>query len=185
MCPADLLISVATLEDAPVLADLGARTFRDTFGSDNSESDMAAYLAQSFSPEIQSRELQDAATTFLIASIAGNPAGYAKLRIGHTPSRIAAASAIEIVRFYADAPWIGRGVGAALMDACLQYASRTGCDVVWLDVWERNARAIAFYERWGFRVVGEQAFVLGEDVQHDLLMARAAASQRNPADGER
>jgi ribosomal protein S18 acetylase RimI-like enzyme len=46
--------------------------------------------------------------------------------------------------------------------------------VVWLDVWERNTRAISFYERWGFVVVGEQDFVLGDDVQRDLLMARGA-----------
>jgi len=41
-------------------------------------------------------------------------------------------------------------------------------------VWERNSRAIAFYEKWKFRVVGEQAFLLGTDVQKDLLMARPA-----------
>jgi len=44
--------------------------------------------------------------------------------------------------------------------------------VLWLDVWERNSRAIAFYRKWGFVKVGTQDFRLGEDVQHDLLMAR-------------
>jgi ribosomal protein S18 acetylase RimI-like enzyme len=45
---------------------------------------------------------------------------------------------------------------------------------VWLDVWERNTRAIEFYEKQGFTIVGEQDFVLGSDVQRDLLMARGA-----------
>ena len=48
-----------------------------------------------------------------------------------------------------------------------------GCDVVWLDVWEKNLRAIAFYRKWGFIEVGEQTFQLGDDLQQDLLMARA------------
>jgi ribosomal protein S18 acetylase RimI-like enzyme len=56
------------------------------------------------------------------------------------------------------------------MRACLERARRLLCDVVWLDVWEKNLRAIAFYRRWGFVEVGTQAFVLGSDVQHDLLM---------------
>ena len=39
---------------------------------------------------------------------------------------------------------------------------------------DRNARAIAFYSKWGFEVVGDAEFVLGDDVQQDLLMARVA-----------
>ena len=36
----------------------------------------------------------------------------------------------------------------------------------------RNARAIAFYERWGFRIVGDHIFQLGADAQRDLIMER-------------
>jgi GNAT superfamily N-acetyltransferase len=81
---------------------------------------------------------------------------------------------LEIARFYVETQWIGSGIGTALMRACLGEAAALGCDVVWLDVWERNARAIAFCSKWGFSVVGGQDFVLGEDVEHDLLMARSA-----------
>ena len=64
---------------------------------------------------------------------------------------------MEIARFYADAPWVGRGVGKTLMESCLDVAREKGCDVVWLDVWEKNLRAIAFYAKWGFEAVGSQA----------------------------
>jgi RimJ/RimL family protein N-acetyltransferase len=40
-------------------------------------------------------------------------------------------------------------------------------------VWERNARALAFYSRWGFTEVGEMRFVLGSDPQRDLLLSLA------------
>ncbi len=58
------------------------------------------------------------------------------------------------------------------MTACLEEARRWECDVIWLDVWEKNPRAIAFYERWGFVKVGEQDYQLGNDLQLDWLMAR-------------
>ena len=67
---------------------------------------------------------------------------------------------------------LGRGVGPALMQACLDAAQRGGFDLLWLDVWERNPRAIAFYHKWGFKVVGMQVFQLGSDSQTDLLMKR-------------
>jgi ribosomal protein S18 acetylase RimI-like enzyme len=58
------------------------------------------------------------------------------------------------------------------MQGCLDEAVKRGCDMVWLDVWERNSRALAFYRRWGFVEVGTQTFQLGDDLQHDLLLQR-------------
>ncbi len=165
-------IRVATPDDAALLADLGRRTFRDTFAADNTELDMSAYLDGAFGLEIQSRELAEPASTFLIAHVGGAAAGYCRLRTGSAPGCVTGERPIEIVRFYSDLPWIGRGVGAALMTACLGEAAARGCDVVWLDVWELNPRAIAFYSKWGFATVGTAEFILGDDIQHDLLMAR-------------
>lgn len=165
-------IRIATRDDAELLARLGARTFRDTFGPDNTPEDMTAYLAQAFGPEKQAAELADPGTILLIAMFDEEAVGYARLREGPAPDCVPAGRPIEIVRFYAVAAWIGRGVGASLMAACLEHARRCGCDVIWLDVWERNVRAIAFYQRWGFAEVGTQDFILGSDVQRDLLMAR-------------
>jgi len=169
---ADIRIRKATADDAGLLADLGARTFRETFGLDNTQADMDAYLAGAFSDAIQARELSDPGTIFLIASVEGVAVGYAKLRLGAAPLSITGECPVEIVRFYSDRPWIGHGVGSALMHACMSHAVTRSCDVIWLDVWERNGHAISFYERKGFGVVGEQEFVLGSDIQHDLLMAR-------------
>ena len=44
---------------------------------------------------------------------------------------------------------------------------------MWLGVWERNARAIAFYAKWGFIDIGDHVFMLGSDRQTDRIMWRA------------
>ncbi len=165
-------IRTARASDNHLLAGIGAQTFREAFGPNNTPEDMAAYLARSFGPEKQAAELADPGTTFLIAEIQKEAVGYARLREGTAPDCICGARPVEIVRFYSVAAWIGCGVGAALMESCLKLARQRGFDVVWLDVWERNAPAISFYRRWGFVEVGAQAFLLGADVQRDLLMAR-------------
>jgi ribosomal protein S18 acetylase RimI-like enzyme len=79
---------------------------------------------------------------------------------------------VEIVRFYVDRAWRGTGLAAALMDAAAEEARGRGARSLWLGVWERNPRAIRFYEKCGFRDVGSQDFVLGSDVQRDRVMAR-------------
>ena len=134
---------------------------------------MAAYLAGAFGPEVQAAELADPRRTFLIAEIGGAIVGYVQLKRGAHPACVVAVSPLEIVRLYADEPWIGQGVGAALMRESLGLATGEGRDTVWLDVWEENARAIAFYQKWGFEPVGAATFALGDDLQHDVVMARS------------
>ena len=57
------------------------------------------------------------------------------------------------------------------MRTCIASARAHGADWLWLGVWEQNPRAIAFYQKHGFRTIGEQTFVLGTDRQRDLVMA--------------
>jgi GNAT superfamily N-acetyltransferase len=169
----DVTIRRANPEDASLLAELGARTFSETFAADNSPEDMAAYLAASFTPAQQAAELADPASTFLIAEVGGRAAGYAKLRAGEPAEGVEGDKPVELVRLYVLHEWLGRGVGSELMSACLDEARRAGHETIWLGVWERNGRAQAFYRKWDFRAVGAHVFQLGSDPQTDTLMERA------------
>ena len=163
----------ATPGDAALLAELAARTFAEAFAADNRPEDMAAYLASAFSPEQTASELSDPRSTWLLAEIGGAPAGYAKLHAGAAPSCVRGPRPVELSRLYAAREWLGRGVGAALMRACLEEARRGGHRTIWLGVWEHNTRARAFYRKWDFRDAGTQPFQLGSDRQTDVVMERA------------
>jgi len=168
-----VIVRYATAVDNALLAELGRQTFYETFVAHNTPKDMAAYLAVSFSPEKQAAELADPASTFLIAESDGTAIGYARLKVGQPAPGVTGERSIEIVRLYARQDWLGQGVGARLMQACLDEAAKQGCDTVWLDVWEQNARARTFYCKWGFVEVGTQLFQLGSDLQHDLVLQRS------------
>jgi diamine N-acetyltransferase len=165
-----LTIRRGELNDAGLLSELGERTFSDTFAADNTSEDMAAYIATSFSVAQQTRELEDPASIFLIAEVDGRAAGYAKLHDGKPEKGVEGANPIELVRLYVSRDWLGRGIGERLMRACIDEARQAGRDSIWLGVWERNARAQAFYRKWNFRTVGEHMFRLGSDLQRDLIM---------------
>jgi ribosomal protein S18 acetylase RimI-like enzyme len=181
--PAQPCIRTATTADAEQLAALAARTFRDTFAADNSTADVEAYVRDSFSLEQVQAELGDDANIFLLAFVNGGeePTGYAKLRTGTTDPSVTGPNPIELERLYVDRSALGHGVGAALMQTSLAAARSASHRTLWLGVWERNARAIAFYEKWGFQTVGDHVFQLGSDAQRDLIMARSVPSASWPS----
>jgi ribosomal protein S18 acetylase RimI-like enzyme len=163
----------ASIEDAQLLAELGARTFAETFAEVNTPEDMAAYEAASFSVERLTEELTEPLSVFFIAEVEGGAAGYAKIQSGDAPECVEGQGPVELVRLYVARAWLGRGVGPALMRRCLEEARQAGFQTMWLGVWERNHRAQAFYRKWDFHEVGEHIFQLGSDPQRDILMQRA------------
>jgi GNAT superfamily N-acetyltransferase len=164
-------IHAAAPGEAAVLTELGARTFRDTFAAENRPEDIEAFLASHYRPDIQAAELADPRNLYLLAEVGGTPAGFALLRDHPIERGVPGARPLMLSRLYVDRPFLGAKVGAALLGRCVEEARARGHDVLWLGVWERNARALAFYARWGFTEVGEMTFVLGEDPQRDLVLA--------------
>lgn len=163
-------IRYATTDDAKLLAEIGLKTFNDTFAKDNKSEDMALYLQNAFSPSIQLDELNNPTIIFLIAEIDGNVVGYAKLKANSKSESSTASAPMEIERLYSLQEYIGKGIGAALMQASIKEAKERGFNSLWLGVWERNERAISFYKKWGFKEVGNHLFMLGNDPQNDLIM---------------
>jgi diamine N-acetyltransferase len=171
--PEHVRIRRATVADAAALAEFGARTFYETFVSDNTPEDMAMHLASAWHPDIQRAEIEDAALDTLLACAEnGRLAGFAQLRAAQPPAGIAARKPVELKRFYVDKPWQGQGLARRLMDAVDLQARARGASELWLGVFERNERAQAFYRKCGFRNVGSQIFVVGTDPQRDHVMLR-------------
>lgn len=166
-------IRPATPEDAPILADLGERTFRETFEPLYEPADFAAFLAEAYGPAIQRAELADPLRPALVLEAEGAPAGFAQLWMDHGEPSVPGARPAELQRIYLLLSAQGGGRGAALLAACEDLARNRGADVLWLGVWEHNARALAFYARCGFRAVGEHSFRIGTRLDRDLLLAKA------------
>lgn len=166
-----LTLRTASFDDAAALADLGRRTFLDTFADDNEAADMEAYLAQAFALQQIERELHISHATFFLAEADTIPVGYAKLDAEPSPACVTTPRPAHLSRLYVDHAWLGHGVGKALMRQCIAAATSQGFQSIWLGVWEHNMRALAFYKKWGFTAVGTMTFVLGTDVQTDLVMS--------------
>ena len=163
----------AVVADAATIADVAARTFEETFAAQNTPEDMAAHRARTYGEAIQRREIENPDWLTLVVEDDGQAIGYAQFRRGHAPACFACENPVEILRFYVAREWHGRGIAQSLMQAAVDAAKSLDGETLWLGVWERNPRAIAFYAKCGFREVGSQPYLVGSDLQTDRVMIRA------------
>ena len=167
-----VLVREATLNDAELIADMSRQTFYDSFAAQNSKEDMDIFLSQNFTKDALMKEVGAERNIFFLAYDGDEPVGYVRVRENNIPPALATDRAIEIARIYAVKSSIGKGVGTALMQKCIDFAMLKKHHTIWLGVWERNHRAIDFYTRWGFKKFAEHDFILGNDVQKDWLMKK-------------
>ena len=165
-------IRPAVLEDAAILADLGARTFRETFETLCSPGDLVAFITATYSETIQRSELADPDRPGLVLELDGVPSGFVQLRLGHREPCVTANRPVELQRIYVLRAFHGGGFGEALMRASVELARAWGADALWLGVWEHNDRALAFYGRWGFCEAGDHVFRIGQQIDRDLILVK-------------
>lgn len=162
-------LRIANKNDAEVILSLSRKTFTQTFAAQNTEADMKAYLAENFTLAKIREELKEPATTFLLAYVNEQPAGYAKLS-GNQNTELPNPKQAELERIYVLQKFQGQQVGKALLELCLAFARQSGAEVLWLGVWEHNQKATDFYLKYGFQKFGQHTFMLGSDAQNDYLL---------------
>jgi ribosomal protein S18 acetylase RimI-like enzyme len=157
--------------DAPSLTVLAERTFRDAFGARNSPEDMDLHCTRYFSPDIQAREIADRGIVTMLAVENGQFVGFTQMTLARPQAHVAGERPAELNRIYVVAEHHGKGVAQALMQQAIGDAKAAGADCLWLGVWEHNPKAMAFYRKFGFEIVGSHPFMLGHERQRDLVMS--------------
>ena len=169
-------VRALTSADAAGYSAFAERLFRASYVDGYDPEDINDYVSHSFSEAQQRAEIDEPGGRVLaIEDSRHGLLGYAHVRQTQAPPALDGRFALEIARFYVDKPWHGHGIARVLMSACIAEARSRGADALWLLVYQENPRAIAFYEKSGFRRSGTQPFQLGRRVDQDFVMVRIVA----------
>jgi diamine N-acetyltransferase len=168
----NIIIRKAAVNDINDLLLLARRTFYESFAEVNTPEDMQDYLNKSFSEEKLSNELANPDSEFYLAFYEESLVGYLKINFRSAQTELKDVSAMEVERIYVKKESQGKEIGKVLFDRAVQRAREENYSYIWLGVWERNEKAIHFYQRQGFVEFDRHIFQLGADKQTDLLMKR-------------
>ena len=163
--------------DARALSLVGAATFLETYALMLSAQDILEHCATKHSAVHYAEWLADPAWRLWLAEVdpGGAPIGY--IASGPVASPIADLSPddVEVHRIYVLSKFHGTGVGAQLMQAACAESAAAGARRALLGVNKQNQRALAFYAKAGFSVVGERKFMVGAIAHDDFVLARPLA----------
>jgi len=161
-------IRVAEPDDVPALSELAKRTWSDAFGDGLGSQDEAAELGEGRSESFFADAL--GTTTILVAEEDGALLGYVQFGDVTIPEVDAEPGDRGLQRLYVETVLQGRGLGRSLLEAALCHPLLAEAKRVYLQVWERNERAVRLYESLGFRKAGTTTFTVGDQVMEDLVM---------------
>jgi len=172
------MIRHAETSDAMAMQHLIAQAFPLACPPDTLETDIKVHLANKCSSENFKSYISNDKTVVVVAYDGANLLGFAILIFVPTASETVAsalaspANTVELSKFYVDPSQHGQGIAQKLMQRCFELVRELGWAALWLNVNQQNIRANRFYEKWGFTIVGECDFILGNSVQKDFIRER-------------
>lgn len=165
-------IRLGTTADIEVIARVGSDAFRQAYGPHSSAADVDAHTQQNFSAAAVREALAAEQSVYYLATVGGEPAGIAKVRMADCPLTVGDPDALELQQLYVLADRQRHGVGRHLVDRVFAHAEAVSASGVWLSAWEFADWATSFYRRVGFEAIGKVQFKLGATDYTDLLMWR-------------
>ena len=170
-----LEIAHAVSEDASGLSHLASLAFPLACPPTTSQADIEAHLANKLGTKQFETFITDENNVVLVARYESVIIGFALLVFRQTNrdeilvNLSAELNTAELSKFYVHPDHHGTGLAQTLMSECLQLCQERGWGGVWLNVNQLNERANRFYAKFGFAVVGECEFSLGQNVEQDYI----------------
>ena len=155
------------------LSDFGSRSFIYAYQCTLPVEALRKYIKVAFAAPAIRKEIQAALATYFICQNSElNPCGYAKLIKSQPPQCVSSDNCIELQRLYVDSNFRGHGVGNLLELQAEAYARSRSVGTIWLRVWEGNVVAEKIYRHWGFEIVGDERYQVGDEQRTVLVMRK-------------
>ena len=167
-----ILYRQATASDALCIAALGVQVFLDTYATQGIRPALAQEAFDAFSPDELLNILAKPDVFITVAEADGHLVGFAQVAMNTGHDLIAHPRACELQRLYVQERFTGKGVGRGLLDATETSAQLCGAALLWATVWVGNRRALSFYPRQGYALMGSPSYTFQNETHENQLFGK-------------
>ncbi|MDG1039942.1 MAG: GNAT family N-acetyltransferase [Polaribacter sp.] len=155
-------ITKATPVDARKLAQIAKDSFLPAHGHAGPKKDIDSYVSNHFNEANFKKELENKNNHYYIIYHENEIAGYSKIIFNSKNQNIANSNITKMERLYLLKEFYGLNLGVKLFEYNIEFAKKNDQKGIWVFVWVENKRAIAFYKKMGFVIVGSYNFIVSK-----------------------
>ncbi len=163
----------ATADHFKLLTDIGRQTFIESHGHSAKQADIDSYVAEKYTDAISQKELSDSNNIYHFIYYDNQLAGYSKIIFDSGHPNIPLQNITKLERLYLLKDFYKQKLGATLFDFNLELSKNNNQAGMWLFVWKENQRALQFYSRNGFEIIGSHDFPISpthSNPNHQMLL---------------
>lgn len=163
----------ATQRDCHSIASIGKIAVAESHRDSCSAEDMQAFLERNYDCDTIKEELNDINTIYHIVTYHDKPVGFSKIILDAKHPDIVAENVTKLDRIYLLKEYYGLKVGLALLNFNFDLARKNKQSGMWLYTWIGNLRAINFYLKAGFIIIGSYKFYVTKthyDLSHHMFL---------------
>lgn len=164
------------MDDSQIIVGLGRVAVEEAHRASCSAADMAEYMSRNYTETAIRDELNDTANIYHIIFCEGQPAGFSKIVLNAPYANIPGEHVTKLDRIYLLNEFFGMQLGYRLLNHNIELSKASGQSGMWLFTWVGNTRAIAFYKKTGFEVIGEHWFKVSDthsNANHHMMLRYA------------
>jgi len=152
----------AEIKHAELIANIGKKTFCESHGISASKENINAFISEKYTIEALENELNNNNNSYYLIYFNNKLAGFSKVQFNTENSNIAVKNITKLDRFYLLKDFYGKKLGLKLFEFNIEISKKNQQKGIWLAVWVENKRAIKFYKKAGFKIVGKYDFKISD-----------------------
>ncbi|TPN88758.1 GNAT family N-acetyltransferase [Aquimarina algicola] len=161
-----IVIHKASIDDQKIIADLGKKTFDQSYGTFfKNKKNLSEYLESSFSLDKIANSLEKSDNLYWLVRDKQDdaPIGYAKVKLNSPSEFIDSNHVSKLQRIYLLKGYEGKGIGSELHHFILEEVTKTDSTHIWLSNLKIKSQAVAFYKGKSYQIAGEHRFTIGDE----------------------
>lgn len=155
-------IRKATSHDIEEISALGKSTFLETYLPNTPREAVEEYASRAFQQTTLQTEFDNDTIHYFLIFFNKEAIGYGKIQLNVRNEHIETVTLTKLDRLYVAKSFHGQQLGQQLLDYLITFSKKSKQHGMWLYVLIKNERAVRFYQRNHFKVVGEYDFKVSE-----------------------
>lgn len=163
----------ATEKNYKSIVEIGRISVAEAHKNSCPDEDLNFYIANNYNDDAIRSEVCDRDNIYFIIKFDDVAAGFSKINLNANHKSIAAENVTKLDRIYLLKAFQDLKLGRELLSYNIDFCRKNNQSGIWLYTWIGNAKAINFYQKASFKIIGSHDFYVTKttsNVNHQMFL---------------